>query len=43
MLVMNVFNDEETTDIVNNGVLVSWVVVYGVLILSVITNRMFKF
>ena len=43
MLVMNIFNDKKTTDIVNDGVLVSWVIVDCVLIFTVVTNGMLKF
>jgi len=42
MLVMNILDDKETSNIVNNGVLVCWVVVDRILIFSIVTNRVLE-
>jgi len=38
MLVLNIFYDQETPNVVNNGVLVLRVIVNSLLVLSVITD-----
>ena len=42
MLVMDVFDDEETTNIVDDNILVSWVVVHSILEFAIVPNRMLQ-
>lgn len=42
MLVLNVLYDKETPDVVDNRVFVLWVIIYSLLILSVVTDRMLE-
>ena len=42
VLVLNVLYDKETPDVVDNRVFVLWVIVYSLLILSVVTDRMLE-
>jgi len=39
MLVMDVLENQETTDIVNHGVLLHWVEVHSVLVTAIVANR----
>jgi hypothetical protein len=38
MLVLNIFNDEETTNVVDEGVFILGVIVDSLLILSIVTD-----
>lgn len=42
VLVVEVFDDQEPTDVVNNSILVIWVVVDSVLVLAVESDRVLK-
>jgi hypothetical protein len=43
MLIIDVFNDQKATNVINDGVLVLRVVVHSVLVLSIVTDGMLKF
>ena len=42
VLVVHIFKNEEATDIVNDCVFLTWVEVHSVLVLSIVTDRMFE-
>lgn len=42
VLVVEVFDDQEPTDVVNNSILVIWVIVDSVLVLAVESDRVLK-
>lgn len=42
MLILDVLDDEKSTNIINDGVFVLGMIIYSLLIFSVITDRVFQ-